>query len=170
MKPALTLERLQTLLRYDPATGLFTRLIAPGKRSDLVGTVAGSINQGYILINVDSRRYKAHRLAFFYMTGEWPKALVDHRNRMKSDNRWVNLRGATKAQNEQSKGASVANTSGAKGVYWNKHARKWQAYIKTDGKARYLGLFASFDNAAAVRKAEEQRLFGEFAYQEGGTA
>lgn len=163
----LSLERLKELLRYDPVTGLFHRLTAPGKRSDLIGTVAGyPSDQGYTMISVDNRKYRAHRLAWFYVMGKWPSKLLDHRNRVKNDNRWDNLREATKAQNEQSKGPTTANTSGHKGVYWNKCANKWQAYIKQDGQVQYLGIYTSFDEAVAARLAKEKQLFGDFAFQE----
>ncbi len=112
----LTQERLLELIHYNPETGLFSRL--GGRRSDRVGKVAGSPQgQGYLLIFVDGRRYRAHRLAWFYMTGEWPADGIDHVNNIKTDNRFANLRLATRAQNEMNKPPSRSNTSGVKGVY-----------------------------------------------------
>jgi len=163
----LSQDRLKKLLSYDPQTGLFTRLARPGKRSDLVGTIAGSpSNQGYILINVDNQKYRAHRLAWFYVTGRWPSALLDHRNRLKDDNRWDNLREATKAQNEQSKAPSSINTSGTKGVAWSRATKKWQAYIDHPGIARHIGVFESFKDAVAARRSKEQQIFGDYAYRD----
>lgn len=162
----LSAERLHALLRYDPTTGLFTRIVAPGKRGDLLGATAGSPqHQGYILIAVDGRKYKAHRLAWLYMTGAWPAGAVDHINQVKDDNRWSNLREATKAQNEQNKPVRPHNSSGATGVYWNKAASKWQAYITVSGENLYLGIFADKSAAIAARRAAEDKHFGAFAYR-----
>lgn len=170
----LTQTRLKQLFLYEPETGNFIRLCAPGKRSDLIGTVAGSpSSQGYILINVDNRKYRAHRLAFLYMTGEWPPLHVDHENNIKSDNRYTNLRHATKAQNEYNKPINSSNTSGVKGVYWNNAANKWQAYITVNGANKYLGIFNEFDDATAARKKAEDDSCGMYAYRkpiEGGRA
>lgn len=160
----LTQARLKELFAYCPETGIFVRLIAPGKRSDLTGEIAGSkYGQGYLHINVDGRKYKAHRLAWFYVYGVWPKGRLDHKNLHKDDNRIDNLREATASQNEQNKLPNRANTSGVKGVYWSKCAKKWQAYIKKDGKFSYLGIFEDLADAAGARRNAEIEMFGEFA-------
>jgi hypothetical protein len=160
----LTQSRLKELFSYDSETGLFVRLKAPGKRSDLVGEVAGSkCGHGYLHINIDGVKYKAHRLVWLYVYGRWPIRLLDHENRVKSDNRLSNLREATKAQNEQSKPVRSTSTTGITGVYWNKGANKWQAYIKVDRRCRYLGLFEKQEDAATARRAAEIEYFKEFA-------
>lgn len=157
-------ERLKQLLAYDQETGEFTWIARPGKRAELVGRVAGSpSSQGYVLISVENRTYKAHRLAFLYMTGEWPVHAVDHINSIKNDNRFANLRQATKAQNEMAKGPRSNNTSGVTGVYWSRCAQKWQAHIKRDGRIKYLGIFSDLAAARAARRAAEIELFGAFA-------
>ena len=76
----LTQERLKEVLHYDPETGIFMWLVAPNGRIR-VGMEAGSSHDGYIGIKVDRILYKAHRLAWFYMTGEWPANDVDHWDR-----------------------------------------------------------------------------------------
>lgn len=161
----LTQSRLRELLHYDSGTGVFRWLVAPGKRSDLKGAVAGSPQyQGYICICVDFQKHRAHRLAWLYMTGAWPDAHIDHINGDKGDNRFANLRGATKAQNEMNKGLRCHNTSGATGVYWSRAAGKWQAYIRIDGRSRYLGVYQNIDDAKAARREAEIALFGEYAF------
>lgn len=160
---SLTQEKLKLWMHYDPETGAFTRLRA-GKRSDRVGESPGCLqHQGYLLISVDSERYKAHRLAWLYMTGHWPLN-IDHRNGLKADNRFSNLREATKAQNEMNKPLRASNASGKTGVYWSRAAQKWQAYIVSEGKFRYLGIYADKASAVAARTEAEIALFGEFAY------
>jgi len=159
----LTQARLKQLLRYDADTGLFT-WIAHQRRPDLIGTIAGSPQgQGYICINVDNRKHKAHRLAWLYVNGAWPSVHIDHRNRVKDDNRIENLREATKAQNERNKGLRSVNTSGVTGVYWSIAAQKWQAYIRVDGRMKYLGVFADKEEAINARRTAELSNFGEFA-------
>jgi hypothetical protein len=159
----LTQARLKQLLHYDAETGVFM-WISHQRRPDLIGTIAGSPQgQGYLLINVDNHKYKAHRLAWLYVYGEWPSFHIDHRNRIKSDN-WIdNLRQATKAQNEMNKGLRANNSSGVTGVYWSIAAQKWQAYIRVNGRAKYLGIFDQKDGAIAARRTAELTHFGEFA-------
>jgi len=89
---------------------------------------------------------------------------VDHvEPEMRLDNRRQNLRNCTHAQNMKNRKKSSRNTSGYTGVYWNKGAKKWQAYIRADGKTLYLGLFENAEEAARVRDAKARELRGEFA-------
>jgi hypothetical protein len=93
-------RQLLVLFSYDPDTGLFTRLVTTGSRSQ-AGEIAGSKDsQGYWQISINHRVHRAHRLAWLYMMGEWPDAEIDHRDLNRSNNRWSNLRPATRAQNE----------------------------------------------------------------------
>lgn len=95
----LTAERVRELLHYEPATGIFTRRIRTSNRTK-VGAIVGADNgKGYLQISVDWRLYSAARLAWLYMTGEWPKEEIDHINRVRSDNRFSNLREATRSSN-----------------------------------------------------------------------
>src|SRR5690348_8900862 len=101
MRPSLSQAHLKELLRYDPETGKFFWLVRARRRSR-IGDEAGSDHgQGYIEIGIEGRRYLAHRLAWFYMTGEWPPEMVDHKDLCRSNNRWANLRLATHGQNVQ---------------------------------------------------------------------
>ena len=88
----LTQSELKSLLHYDPETGLFT-WIAPLSNRVQVGDVCSTVAPiGYILIGVRGQKLYAHRLAWLYMTGEWPENQIDHINCVKTDNRWANLR------------------------------------------------------------------------------
>ena len=137
----LTAARLRELLVYDPTTGIFTRsasVIGPGRK---VGRVAGSDNgQGYIKLAVDGRFYRAHRLAFLYMTGSWPLGEVDHINGVRSDNRWGNLRDVSGADNTHNQRLPHKNnTSGFLGV--RRSGRKFRAFIGSNNARIYLGVF-----------------------------
>lgn len=146
----MTQSELKTQLNYNPETGDLTWLASrPGVK---VGTVAGSPDKyGYIVIGLKRKKYKAHRLAFLYMTGEVP-AQCDHINHEKTDNRWINLRHATSSINQKNKSMRHDNKSGFTGVIWNKASKKWLAQIAVDGRYIYLGLFAEIEDAIAARK------------------
>src|SRR3546814_1707207 len=92
------------------------------------------------------------------MTGKWPPGEVDHRNGARDDNRWCNLRKATKAQNQANARRRRDNTSGVKGVTWNKARKKWVAQIQAGGKRMSLGGFPTIDAADnAYQKAANKR-------------
>lgn len=160
-KRVLTVERLRSVLDYDPATGLFRWKIRTALRTK-VGDVAGTpIKGGYIRIRVDGEKILAHRLAWFYVTGKWPKRLVDHINGETSDNRFVNLREATPVQsnfNRKSWGASRH-----KGVSWVADHGKWCAAIYYDKRRHHLGFFDSEDEAAKAYQVAAKEHQGEYA-------
>lgn len=144
----LTIERLQELLHYDPETGAFSWRVSMAGR--VAGRPVGSKNQhGYVRIRVDGRRYMAHQLAWFYVHGEWPKAELDHRNRVRDDNRIENLRPVTHSENMQNRvHARRDNTAGLLGAHIDRG--RWTARITVDGKERRLGYFPSPEAAHAA--------------------
>lgn len=155
----LSRERLLEYLSYDPESGIFNWKVSVGRYGRIkAGTVAGTKGkhgQGYIEIHFDGHLHKAHRLAWLYMTGEWPKREIDHINRIRSDNRWCNLREATLQQNLQNKTTYKSNTSGFPGVTWHKRIKKWQARIGKGTKRVHLGYWDDVKDAAnAYSKAK----------------
>ncbi len=124
---------LKSLLHYDPLTGVFTRLVS-GSSAVKVGDIAGATNlSGYIQIRTCGKVYLAHRLAWLYMTGEWPKDKVDHRDGVGTNNAWSNLREATDALNRQNmRGAKSDSKTGILGVSVKRG--RFRARISTDGK------------------------------------
>lgn len=147
----LTQERLKELLSYDPDTGVFTNLTQRGTRAPK-GGVAGWITQdGYINIQIDGKKYQAHRLAWLYVYGEFPEKSLDHVNEIKDDNRLVNLRLATKQENGHNVSSlQINNTSGFRGVSWHKSAKKWIATITINGKNKHLGYFNTAEESSEV--------------------
>lgn len=157
----ITKERLDELFLCDPEAGTFTRRVSRGNTKR--GSVAGHIgDDGYLMIRIDGKLYRAHRLVFLTMTGEFPPTDVDHINGIRTDNRWSNLRLATRSQNLRNKSIQSNNTSGALGVSWDKRRKKWEYRIKAEG-VQHIGVFAEFEDAVAARKAAEIKYFGEFA-------
>ncbi len=159
----LTLCRLRELLDYDRLTGLFVWLIdVPYTHID-AGSIAGHLDKksGYIRISIDGKRYQAHQLAWFYVTGEWVR--LDHKNLKKSDNWLDNLRPATRSQNAHNKARFSTNTSGFKGVCFHRRKKLWQASITKDYKQRCLGYFDRPEDAYAAYVKAAGEIFGEFA-------
>ena len=159
-RPELTAEYLRSILHYDPDTGIFTRKVSTSNNVK-AGDVAGSPSGGYLQIMVQSRDYKAHRLAWLHFHGVWPKYQIDHINRNKTDNRIANLREVTNKQNQQNRSKSSTNTSGHPGVSWNKQNAKWQAYITHNQKNLHLGYFTDIEEALSARKAAEKLYWSD---------
>jgi hypothetical protein len=160
----LTQGRLKEVLEYCPETGVFTwrMRVANCVR---VGDVAGSLHKedGYINIRVDGRAYPAQRLAWLFMTGEWPTAFVDHEDTVRSNNAWTNLRQATNTQNQHNAALSSSNTSGVKGVHWLVEYGCWRARVTAYGKRIEVGRFATLEDADVAIRAAREQLHGEFA-------
>lgn len=151
-KADLTAQRLREVLHYDPETGVFARLSLRGKAIDTPHC------KGYRVIRIDGTLYLAHRIAWLYMTGEWPMSQIDHVNGIRACNEWGNLREATPAQNQQNMGRSKANTSGHAGVSWHANSGKWRARIGLNGRELSLGYFESFEDAVKARADAKRRL------------
>jgi len=150
----MTQQELMALLHYEPMTGIFTWKVRPSNRVK-VGDVAGYASGEYIFIRIKGKLHYAHRLAILYMTGVMPPELVDHDNRVKSDNRWDNLKDATPTQNMQNTAMSKNNTSGVTGVGWDKAKKAWCASITVNYKKLFLGYFDDIPAATEVRLAAE---------------
>jgi hypothetical protein len=164
---SLTAEELRQTLRYDPETGHFTWLVKLSLRG-MPGKVAGwkqklGTHHIYTLISIRNRSYMAHRLAWLYVHGEWPADLIDHINGDTLDNRIVNLRPATKSLNAANSRLPRDNTSGVKGVSWNKNAGKWIANIAVRGKQHYLGIYSNKEKAAEAYRLAAVKFFGDYA-------
>ena len=163
-RPRLTQARLHELLEYDPDTGEFRWLQRPNRRIKK-GALAGSIvkRSGYKRIAIDHRTYMAHQLAWFYMTGEWCRPMIDHRDGNRANNCWSNLRSATRSENNANSVPS-GNISGFKGV--SSIGGRWHARISKNGRRHALGTYATPQEAHAAYVAAARELFGEFARTE----
>lgn len=156
----LTLARLKELLHYDPDTGEFIRLVAIN--GEPVGCRAGSQkSSGYRYLCIDYVIYAEHNLAWFYMTGEW-RTDQDHKNTHRHDNRWDNLRLATKSQNQMNT-ADRPNKTGFRGVSRTLYG-KYRAVIYKDGRKISLGSYPTPEEAHEVYKSKAKELFGEFVH------
>lgn len=159
----LSHDRLIALLHYNPETGVFTNRVfrSANARS---GEIAGTADKdGYWQIQIDGKIYKSHRLAWFYVTGIPPTFDVDHKDTVKSNNSWGNLRPTTQFLNNGNCRKRKTNTSGFKGVTWDKSRNKWMAQIQVNKRFVYLGRFNDPAQAHEAYKAAAQKHFGEFA-------
>ena len=147
----LTQARLKELLRYDPATGVFTNACQRGQRG-APGAVAGHFNdaRGYVKVKINGAKYFAHRLAWLHEYGVLPPAQIDHIDRNPANNAISNLRVVTGGKNMQNTGIYRNSMSGFKGVTWHSQEGKWRARISINHKQHFLGLF---DDAAAASNA-----------------
>lgn len=144
--PEPTQEALRDVLDYDQDSGVFTRR-KTGKPSGVANAY------GYIHIGVGDHVYRAHRLAFIWMTGACP-ACVDHIDGDRSNNAWRNLREATQEQN-------LANMRVEKG--YKRKGNRWHARISIKNKTVHIGSFCTEEEARAAYVREARRLRGEFA-------
>lgn len=158
----LTQEVLKSVLHYNEGTGIFT-WINPASNRVKIGSQAGSLSSsGYLQIKINGSYYKSHRLAFLYMTGSIPE-YVDHINRDREDNRWENLRAATRKGNARNRSTPKSNTSGVMGVSWDRQVSRWRASIGINGRKMFLGFFDSPEEAAPVLAFAREKYHGEFA-------
>lgn len=140
-------DRVREALDYHPETGEFYWRV--GGHGRTVGNRTGQFDGRYIMIQLDGRKYYAHRLAWLYVHGTWPETDVDHINENKTDNRLSNLRVATRGQNMLNiTGPAKHNRfSGVRGV--SPRRGRWRATIS----GRHLGDFDTIEEAAAAREA-----------------
>jgi len=152
-------KSLKEMLSYNPKTGLFTWIkINVRAHRVKVGDIAGWNNRfGYIGIAINGKTFLAHRLAWLYVYGEFPVGVIDHINRVKFDNRIVNLRDTTQSENLKNCVKSKKNTSGCTGVYWIKRRNMWRAMIMSNRTNDYLGDFKDKFEAICVRKSAENK-------------
>lgn len=137
----ITAERLRELLHYDPETGIFIWRVNRARRQT-AGKVAGSFaSQGYWIIGVEGINYKAHRLAWLYVYGEWPKDQIDHLNGIKDDNRISNLRDVDNVINSHNKRIAMA-TARNELLGVSRRNGKWYSQIKA-----FLGYFDTPEEA-----------------------
>jgi len=163
----LTQEVLKELLTYDPETGIFkwkrrdrkyckstAHQTTWNKRFSGKETNGLSV-QGYVRISIFNKRYRAHRLAFLYMEGEFPKDKVDHWLGDRSDNRWSNIDHSSHLQNSRNLKRCKRNTTGITGLSWYEKNRRFMAYINVNYKTIYLGTYEDFFEACCARKSAE---------------
>jgi hypothetical protein len=148
---------LKEIVDYNPDTGHFTWKKKIAKKA-VVGARAGSDKPngpGYLRLRIEGHLYYTHKLAWYYVHGEWP-GFIDHINQNKLDNRIENLRSVTFQENCKNLPMRSDNTSGFVGVVWDKSRSKWMARVMDNYREKFLGYFENFDDAVAARIAANE--------------
>lgn len=160
---AVTYKRLLELLDYNPITGVLlykTTIKQRGLANP--GTEAGyEASDGYRWVMIDSKRYSAHRLAWFYHFGQWPSGFIDHKNRIRNDNRIANLRVGSRSLNRFNSKRNKNNASGCAGVHLD-NGKSWRASISVNKRRISLGSFSRLEEAIAARKAANIKFHDAF--------
>lgn len=161
-KPLPSLEILDEKLILDPETGILRwRKINP--KCHRADGIAGCDNgSGYINIGIGSIYYKAHRLVWKIFHREEPPPCLDHVNGLTLDNRPCNLRAATLSDNAANTKYRTDNTSGVKGVHWDKRVQRWIVTCMHNGKRKSVGRFTDFDEACTISKVARENMHQEF--------
>lgn len=145
----LTQERLQELLSYDPETGIFawqkrtSPRVSVGDRAGVIGT------NGRRYIAIDGEKFMAHRLAWFYVKGEWPESDLRQKNDDFDDCRWDNLEEVSRSVASRNRALDNRNKSGFRGVSRDRSGR-WNAFITREYKQIRLGIFDTAEEASAA--------------------
>lgn len=156
----LTLEVAADIWSYDQDTGYFFWKTSP-KYDIAVGSRAGWHDGKYWRLRYRQKNYKASRVAWLMMTGGWPKDQVDHINGSKLDDRFINLREATNAENCRNRPLRKDNKLSAKGVHKTRYA--YVAQVSVDGARTGLGSFRTREAAKAAYNTAALKLHGKFA-------
>jgi hypothetical protein len=166
----LTAEFVRERFTYDPEEGLLRYRTAMSIRCVLqpAGTIAGRVHQeGYRYITIKGRQYRASRLIWLYMKGEWPPNQVDHEDRKPGNDKWTNLRLANGSQNKANCGKykGKPKSSLLKGVQAVQKAKsiRYRAIATKDGVREHLGYFDTEEEAHAAYLERSKELHGEFA-------
>jgi hypothetical protein len=160
-KKILTRERLCELLDVDTEHGMFTWKNTMGGKAQK-GQKAGSLNKaGYVVIRLDQTDYFAHKLMWLYVYGATPILQIDHIDRVRDNNKPTNLRLATSKQNSENMFRAKTNTSGFRGVRFEKRliSKPWSACITHNYKQIHLGYYATAKEAIAARASAEDKYF-----------
>lgn len=161
----LTKEYLRSIFDYEE-TGHLRWKVKKGKRTDLIGKIAGCIS----LVRSDLRRVVVlngkgifnAQLIFIYHKGYLPEC-IDHKDRNALNDKIDNLRAATKAQNNRNKSSAKNSTSKYLGVYKRNDNGKWRSEIRINKKRISIGTFTSEIDAAKAYNNLAIIHYGEFA-------
>lgn len=160
MNPLKIPEIARELLEYDPATGEI-RWVEFRNGNALKGALAGGLDNGRIRIAFAGKHFLAHRVAYFLHTGEQPPRFLDHKDGDASNNRFSNLRPASRRQNNQNRKLHSNNSTGYRGVTLCERG-KFRARVGVDGRKKTLGRFDTAEEASAVYEEYSRKHFGEF--------
>jgi HNH endonuclease/AP2 domain len=159
----LTAEEVLRTFDYNPNNGLLRWKIT--RQKVIKGKIAGYVSKsdGYRYVCINQNDLLAHRIIWLMMTGKWPKCQIDHKNRVRDDNRWINLRESTNGQNTINQEVRKDNQLGAKGIWYDEKRNQYRVKIQVKGKSYTIGRYNTLEEAKEWRKLAEEEFYGEFA-------
>ena len=154
----ITQKKIMELFYYDQDTGIFTNKHS-GKGKSGKGKGAGYYrHDGYVIVHIDGKNYLGHRLAWLYVYGYLPENNIDHIDGNPRNNVITNLREVSQQCNLRNSGNRKDNTSGVRGVNWDKLNNRWLARININGIGKNLGRYNKFRDAVKARLSEEKKV------------
>ncbi len=149
MAQEITQEHLKEILHYDPETGVFTWRECLSIRGRIGHRAGWTDKRGYVFIRAHGKLMSAHRLAWLYVHGYWPKGDIDHVDGNPSNNSLLNLREATRSENNQNRSKFGRGVTGLIGVGHNPKCTRnpFQAAIRVLGRRIYIGSFPTKEDA-----------------------
>lgn len=159
----LTQEGLRQIFRYDPESGIVTRISRTSNRIRL-GDAVGTLHRtGYLTVEIMGKQYPLHRIIWMMVEGKWPAQQIDHKDTDRANNRWANLREATNGQNTCNQKLRVTSKTGLKGVSFVSTKKKYKATIGLNNKDIHLGFHDCKACASFAYQIAADTHFGTFS-------
>lgn len=161
----LSYERARELFDYCPETGQLSWKVLIQNRRNPIATLS---HYGYVVVGVDGRQHKAHRIVWVLHNGSITDDPIDHVNGFKSDNRIENLRSCASKENSRNRNPKTNSRLGILGIRQQSKRRCFEARISVNGRSVYLGTFPTIEAAEAAHRVASEKYHGEFsAYNRG---
>jgi hypothetical protein len=152
-------ETVKKLFHYDAESGMLLWRNGNGRNVKPWQEAKAPNGHGYYSVKINNKNYHVHRIIWLYVYGCFPKEDIDHKNRIRNDNRLCNLRAVSRTDNCQNISLPSHNKSGHLGVSWFATQKKWTVYIKVNKKNKWLGYYKNIEDAIAARKAGEKQYY-----------
>ena len=152
-------ELVKKLFYYDAASGMLIWRNGNGRNVKPWQQAKALNGNGYFTVKIQNKNYPVHRIIWLYVNGNFPSQEIDHKNRIRNDNRLCNLRAVSRIDNCQNISLPRHNKSGHIGVSWFKKQKSWTVYVKVNKKNKWLGYYKNLDDAVVARKAGEAQYY-----------
>jgi hypothetical protein len=152
-------ELVKKLFYYDAASGMLIWRNGNGRNVKPWQQAKALNGNGYFTVKIQNKSYPVHRIIWLYVNGNFPSQEIDHKNRIRNDNRLCNLRAVSRTDNCQNISLPRHNKSGHIGVSWFKKEKSWTVYVKVNKKNKWLGCYKNLDDAVVARKAGEAQYY-----------
>ena len=152
-------ETVRKLFHYDAESGMLLWRNGNGRNVKPWQEAKAPNGNGYFSVKIENKNYPVHRIIWLYVYGSFPKQDIDHKNRIRNDNRLCNLRSVSRTDNCQNISLPSHNKSGHIGVSWFKKHNCWTVYVKVNKKNKWLGYFKNLDDAVVARKDGESKYY-----------